>query len=294
MNNKLLKAVDRGDVFDVAVHLCDVDQALYDTDGVSVLQRAAWSGRVDVCLVLLDADRCKPLLNVASHGETPLMAACRLGHLEAVEALLGNGATFQSLDIFGGTLVEAARRNCPLLLRTLKSKGVRDGDTVLHAAIERSDNVQFVDVCCDLVNRRDSDGRTPLMYAAIYNRVKIASRLIQRQARVNAVDVHGNNAAHYAAGWNHAKALQVLLDGGADSTSANNVGDSVITLMSKHANLEVHAQLLDVRDCFGTTALMYAAKKDCRYMVEFLLALGASKVGAVAEEGTHSEYLLKF
>ncbi|WP_430409858.1 ankyrin repeat domain-containing protein [Kordia sp.] len=47
------------------------------------------------------------------------------------------------------------------------------------------------------VNKR-SNGKTPLMYAARYNRVKIASLLLNNGARLTPKDDNGQNAIDYA------------------------------------------------------------------------------------------------
>ena len=113
MQYQLLKAINRGDVFNVATHLCDDDQKVYDDDDVSMLQRASWSGNVDVCRLVMDSSRCKHMLNAKDRdGETPLMAACRLGYPTVVELFLERGATFDSLDIFAGPLIHVLHRLC--------------------------------------------------------------------------------------------------------------------------------------------------------------------------------------
>ena len=47
------------------------------------------------------------------------------------------------------------------------------------------------------VNKR-SNGKTPLMYAARYNRVKIASLLLENGAKLNPEDENGQTAIDYA------------------------------------------------------------------------------------------------
>src|SRR5437660_11732423 len=48
-------------------------------------------------------------------------------------------------------------------------------------------------------NERDSDGRTPLMHAAIDNKVDIAKALLKKGADVDGQDDHGYGALHFAA-----------------------------------------------------------------------------------------------
>jgi ankyrin repeat protein len=48
-------------------------------------------------------------------------------------------------------------------------------------------------------DERDGDGRTPLIHAAIDNRLAVADLLLESGADVDAQDRLGNSALHYAA-----------------------------------------------------------------------------------------------
>ena len=60
------------------------------------------------------------------------------------------------------------------------------------------------------VNKR-SNGKTPLMYAARYNRVKIASLLLENGARVGPKDDNGQTAIDYAVSAKAKEVKKVLV-----------------------------------------------------------------------------------
>ncbi len=64
-------------------------------------------------------------------------------------------------------------------------------------------------------NERDSDGRTPLIHAAIDNRFTVADLLLQSNADADAQDHLGNSALHYAAQEHHAEIASLLIGYGA-------------------------------------------------------------------------------
>jgi len=63
------------------------------------------------------------------------------------------------------------------------------------------------------VNRK-SAGKTPLMYAARYNRVEIAKLLLANGAKLKVKDAKGNNAMTYAKLSKAFKTLELLKDAG--------------------------------------------------------------------------------
>ncbi|WP_162200440.1 ankyrin repeat domain-containing protein [Kordia jejudonensis] len=61
------------------------------------------------------------------------------------------------------------------------------------------------------VNKK-SNGKTPLMYAARYNRVKIASLLLENGARVTPKDENGQSAIDYAESAQAKEVKKVLMN----------------------------------------------------------------------------------
>lgn len=86
-----------------------------------------------------------------------------------------------------------------------------DGRTPLAVAIMKGDFEtvkKFVEYGTD-VNER-SNGLTPLMIAARYNKVEIVSYLLQNGARAEIKDDHGNTALKYAQLSKANEAIEVL------------------------------------------------------------------------------------
>lgn len=63
-------------------------------------------------------------------------------------------------------------------------------------------------------NERDNDGRTPLIHAAIHNKVESAKLLLDSGAQVDAQDELGNSALHYAAQECHLEMASLLISSG--------------------------------------------------------------------------------
>lgn len=64
-------------------------------------------------------------------------------------------------------------------------------------------------------NERDEEGRTPLIHAAIDNRLEVAKLLLDSGAESGAQDDMGNSALHYAAQEYHADMASLLIAHGA-------------------------------------------------------------------------------
>ena len=63
-----------------------------------------------------------------------------------------------------------------------------------------------------------------------------SDQLINGGAQVNAIDVLGRTAAHYAVTRNNRKALKLLLDNSADANLADNDGNTPLDMWHKHEN----------------------------------------------------------
>lgn len=75
-------------------------------------------------------------------------------------------------------------------------------------------------------NRPDEDGRTPLIHAAIDNRIEAARILLESGANVNAQDHTGYSALHYSAQEYHPEIAALLLDNRAFVDIQDNYGNT--------------------------------------------------------------------
>lgn len=74
------------------------------------------------------------------------------------------------------------------------------------------DNDPFKETIGELINQRDSDGKSPLDIAATLGRVEMTKELIQRGADVNSVTPRGYCALHHAAAWGKLDVIKVLFE----------------------------------------------------------------------------------
>ena len=122
---------------------------------------------------------------------TPLMLACKYGHLNAVTSLIEHGAEVNLQDAFGNTAVYYALN-------------YSDGSPEVLSRLMR-DRAAVNNAC-----RRDNC--TPLMMACQYGHMNAVTFLIEHGANMDLQDEDGNTALHYAV---NAGAVDTLLDLGA-------------------------------------------------------------------------------
>ncbi len=127
------------------------------------------------------------------------------------------------------------------------------------------------------LNQKDNDGWTVLIFAAWYNRSKIAQMLITAGAELNQKDNDGRNALIVAAWGNHSEIAQMLITAGAELNQKDNNGKTALIGAAQWNYLEI-AQILitagaelNQKDNDGRSALMWAAEQNhsqiCRMIV---------------------------
>lgn len=91
------------------------------------------------------------------------------------------------------------------------------------------------------VNVKDRNGWTPLHFAAQSQSVKIACRLIEHGAEINARDIDGNTPLFRAVYCyaNDGTMIELLREHGADPYSENNFGNSPIGLARRFGKKDV-------------------------------------------------------
>jgi ankyrin repeat protein len=150
-------------------------------------------------------------------GETPLLRASFLGHLQVVNELLKHGADSESTD-FGG-LTSLSLAACKgrlavvkeLLLHGADIDAIDDGgSTRLHVA---SGNGHLA-VVNELLSPSDSNGTT----------TSILGKRKSRGANIGAKNHRGNTPLHLASHWGHLAIAKALVSSGADILAVNNGG----------------------------------------------------------------------
>ncbi|MEW5311185.1 MAG: hypothetical protein WDW38_002920 [Sanguina aurantia] len=81
------------------------------------------------------------------------------------------------------------------------------------------------------VNAADSEGRTPLHFAAGTNNEVIAVMLIEAGANLEGVDSKNNTPLHYAAGYGREEMTRLLLSRGAKTSARNGTGKTAVELV---------------------------------------------------------------
>ena len=171
-----------------------------DHNGDRALLWAAQHGHADVVRLLL-AGRAAVESNADPHLITPLMQACRYGHLAAARVLIAAGA-------------DSRRRD-------------HVNDTALHAAAI-SGNAELVALLLRAGADPNAKGKylddTPLHHAADFDRVEAARLLVSAGAHLDVRDHKGRTPLWSAASLDHPAIVEILLAGGADPDARDTTG----------------------------------------------------------------------
>jgi ankyrin repeat protein len=134
---------------------------------------------------------------------------------------------------FGGEIHDAAEsgglEKVRLLLKAnpeLVFSKDTDGRTPLHyaASCTNKDVVELLLAYKADVNAKDNDGRTPLHLASEDGRKEVVELLLANHADVNAKDGYGDTPLHWVADWGRKDLVKLLLASKADINAKDNRG----------------------------------------------------------------------
>jgi len=131
------------------------------------------------------------------------------------------------------------------------------------------------------VNAAQVDGTTALHWAAYNDDAETVTLLLRARANVNPVNRYGVPPLALACTNGSATIVKLLLDAGADANTTMKGGETVLMLASRSGNLEAVKALLargakhDARERHGQTALMWAAAEGNTAVVLALMEAGA-------------------
>ncbi len=228
-----------------------------------------------------------------------LFDAADRGCISVAKELLSRGASIRARDQFGNTAVaRAARHGEKQFLEFLLDQGavidptnVRGSTPLLQAVIEnrrRTINLLLqYGADPNAVNKRKV---TPLIAAAYNGNFLIVKLLLDAGASIGGVDATGKGALVYAAAKGFSRIVGALLDAGESVDSRYGYSLTALMWASGHTNevppsdgaktvglLLARGADLTARDDRGRTALMIAAQRGHKHIVELLLDHGADR-----------------
>lgn len=156
-------------------------------------------------------------------GETPLMAALRMGHLDVADALLAAGADIDARsDWWAGSFGVLDRDDAPVEFLLARGAGVNAYAAARHGLLDRLRAI--VASVPDEVHMRGGDGQTPLHVA---RSIEVAEFLLARGADIDALDVdHESTPAQYLVRSRHDVARHLVARGArTDLLLAAAIGD---------------------------------------------------------------------
>jgi ankyrin repeat protein len=185
-----------------------------DSNGRTPLHVAADGGYTTVAESLL-ANKAE--VNAKDKdGATPLHMAANANRKNLVELLLAKGADVNARDSRGATpLSGAVERNHENVAELLRQAGGRNFFGEIHDGAKQGDLGKVKAVLKDnrdLVNAKDSSGRTPLHAAAAWGREDVAQLLVRNGADVNARDNYGHSPLEIALNSLNSGSHKALVD----------------------------------------------------------------------------------
>ncbi|GFR98462.1 ankyrin repeat protein [Elysia marginata] len=187
-------------------------------------------------------------------SRTPLWHSLDAGKYRSVETLIRHGANVNFADCNGVTvLMKAVKQNPPIFSKLILESGAaintqdNRGNTALFHALEKYEGSVDMEEKVSLLLRRGADVnhtnlamKTPLMVATELKSdfKNVLKTLLDSQSDVNAQDVEGDTALHYAVSSFDEAKLEMLSSKGADMNLANHESRTPLLAAFKNLNEE--------------------------------------------------------
>ncbi|CAN0364277.1 unnamed protein product [Pylaiella littoralis] len=270
-------------------------------DKCGPLHIAAAGGHKDLVSDLLIGGACPNARDV--YGRTPLHSAAMLGHSSIVSMLLGTASTDKNAldNALVSPLMMASERGHLSIVKAL----LVDGADIRAQTSDSHQNMSVLDLAAikghvevtnaiiehggDVNKGSPELGFVPLHYAAEFDRAGVVDVLLDSGANVGVKDRVGSTPLHLAALHSSHKAMLALLRQGANVNEAGSRGCTPLhwVCMHQRPGLEASADLL-LRWGASETAVDDIGKTP----TEVLESRSANRRGCSAEEAEHVRVLL--
>ena len=231
-------------------------------EGVEAIHLCAWFG-LQFAMSALVEKKGKQQIDAREkrHGQTPLMYACRRGHVEAVRYLLDQGADINAVSARGSTpMFEAVLHNnkevVDLLVEqdALKINAVhtkeRDRTALMLAASRGGSELisSLLEHAYIEINKQDSAGYTALCLAAQSGFGDSVRELVESEADgfdINVTNKSGYSALFLAAMNGDCEMVKLLLRNGADPSLRDTVNGTALLRAVDFGQIDVVELLLN-------------------------------------------------
>ena len=266
---------------------------------VDRLHICAWYGLASI-ISDLDPDHGRVDILEPKYGQTPLMYACRKGHVEVARRLLSLGASQQKVSARGRTALFEA-----ILGRHSSSNPMSSREPSEHSKIVELLVCELPgDLDVNTVHSQEFD-RTALLLAARLGHVGLVRILLRNQAiNLDLQDVNGMTALYLAARENHYDIVELLFGSGASIDIVDfQVGRSPLRCAAERNHHEMVELLLQynanpaLKDRQGGTAMLRAVNRGAKQALEVMMQYpidmlcadedGQSLLHGVARNGYH-------
>lgn len=265
----------------------------YRTLGAADLLKASINGDFMTARTILKRRRA----TISTHGAdgcTPLLLACKHGHLDLVKLYLAHGASFSDRDRDpkrqGNAIHYAAWGGHATVVNHLIDQGANldevdiVGNTALLYAVYGGHRRVVMDLIARgrSLNERNSKNHTALLQAACGGHLHLMRWLLQQGFTLDEADHDGNTALLFAAWGGHLELIHFLLENGSNLDEQNHNGHSIFLSAANGGRVEIVEWLLTKGFSLtetnnnGDTALLLAAYGGHQPLVERLLQLGSS------------------
>lgn len=251
-----------------------------EVDGLHV---CAWFGLSSI-IPALDQEELDIDVQETTYGQTPLMYACRAGHVEMVQNLLERGASINIVSARGRTaLFEAILHNREHVVDILLNRkelqiNAVNGKEYNRTALILAVRLGYVKIVASLlehdeinINHQESSGITALYLACYKGDVSIVQLLLKKsEIDVNRVDLmSGRSPLILAAERDHTIIVELLLNSGANPMVKDRQGGGTALLRAAEYG---HISVIE-------TMLKYEVDLHCRDVDERTMLHGASARG---------------